>query len=82
MYTKSSLLTLSLIIADSRLDFVPVIAKVMCQLGRGRSAVDIGHQDVVTDLFTKFIKAVGSSASAEDKDTPQLKQVQILGISW
>lgn len=57
------------------MEFVPLVAKVMCHLGRGGSVVDTKQQDLVADLFTKFIKAVGMTVSQEEKDTTQIQQV-------
>ncbi|XP_030855770.1 condensin-2 complex subunit G2 [Strongylocentrotus purpuratus] len=59
---------------EDNVEFVPLVAKVMCHLGRGGSVVDTKQQDLVADLFTKFIKAVGTTVSQEEKDTTQIQQ--------
>ncbi|XP_041457703.1 condensin-2 complex subunit G2-like [Lytechinus variegatus] len=59
---------------EDNMDFVSLVAKIMCHLGRGGLAMDDKQQDLVADLFTKFIKAIGITASQKEKDTSQMQQ--------
>ncbi|XP_071503358.1 condensin-2 complex subunit G2-like [Diadema antillarum] len=59
---------------DAVLDFVPLVSKVMCHLGRRSSTHDARQHEVVADLFTKFVKALRHTAGKEEGSTSQLQQ--------